>query len=625
MSELLDRLCERHGITLAYHDQLGYLRVASEEVKRALLEAIGVPADDEAALRQALAEAPELPEARVAVGADRRCFLPGCLEHGRVWGVALQLYQLRSARDWGIGDFEDLARAAELAGACGADFLGVNPLHALLLADPARCSPFYPSSRRFLNPLYIAVDRVPGYDPVLVDQAELERLRACSLVDYPGVARLKVAVLRRLWPRWRETAAEGGTDGRAAFDAFRATRGTPLARQALFEALSQHFAAEGQGAGWQGWPEEFRSPDSAAVLAFEAERRDELAFQAWLQWLADRQLEAAQRRGRAAGLRIGLYLDLAVGDAPDGAATWSDQALMVTGARVGAPPDSFNIAGQDWGLSPLSPAVLRQRALAPYRALLEDVMRHAGALRLDHAMGLRQLFFIPSGHPATEGTYLRYPMGEMLEALAEASRHCRSLVIGEDLGTVPEGFREIMAAAEIQSYRLLYFERLDHGLKPPGDYPRQALACLSTHDLPPLIGWWQGDDVALQRELGFMDGPMAEAELGRRAEDQRRLLADLVVEGLLETGQVPADGRLSGSAAEALSAAVHRHLARAPSRLFAVRLEDLAGERQAVNVPGTVEEHPNWRRRLGLTLEELPQSRLFQAVVRGVAGERPRQ
>lgn len=626
MSDLLDRLCERHGITLCYRDQLGQFRVVPEPVKHALLAAIGVPADGEAAIRSALEAAPEPPEAGTAVQADQRCFLPDWLERGRVWGVALQLYQLRSTRDWGIGDFEDLACAAELAAACGADFLGTNPLHALFLAEPGRCSPFSPSNRRFLNPLYVAVDRVPGYDEALVDQAERKRLRAADLVDYPGVARLKLETLRRLWPIWQETADEGGDDGRAAFDAFRAARGTPLARQALFEALSREVVGQGGSAGWHGWPEAFRTPDSEAVLVFAAAHADELAFQAWLQWLADRQLAAAQQRARAAGMRIGLYLDLAVGDAPDGAAAWSDQALMVTGARLGAPPDSFNIAGQDWGLSPISPAVLRQRDLEPYRAILGDVVRHAGALRLDHAMALWQLFFIPAGQAATEGTYLRYPFDAMLRALAAVSHDYRTVIIGEDLGTVPEGFREMMAAAEIQSYRLLYFERLAHGLKAPSDYPREALACLSTHDLPPLIGWWYGDDVALQVELGFMDSVMAEAELTRRTDDQRRLVASLVQEGLLvpEASHALLARSPSQAAEDALGVALHRHLARAPSRLFAARVEDLAGERLAVNVPGTVDEHPNWQRRLGLTLEELADSGLFRAITEGIAAERPK-
>lgn len=623
----LDRLCERHGITLSYRDQLGELRVASDAVKVALLDAIGVPADDEAAVARALEEAPEPPDADITVGPGQRCHLPAWLDGNRVWGAALQLYQLRSARDWGIGDFQDLAQAAELAAAAGADFLGVNPLHALFLAEPGRCSPFFPSNRRFLNPLYIAVDQVPGYREELVDAAERDRLRGLELVDYAGVARLKLAALRRLWPLWQEAAGEDGPEGLAAFDAFRAARGMPLARQALFELLSAHFVEQGLSAGWHGWPEAYRRPDAEAVLAFEAERRDELAFHCWLQWLADRQLERAKQRARSAGMRLGLYLDLAVGDAPDGAATWGDQALMVTGARIGAPPDGFNIAGQDWGLSPLSPAELRARALEPYRAILEDVMRHAGALRLDHAMGIRQLFFIPSGHPAIEGTYLRYPLHDMLGALAAASRHCESVIIGEDLGTVPEGFREMMSEAEIQSYRLLYFERLDHGLRPPEDYPARALACLSTHDLPPLVGWWLGDDVALQRRLGFMDEAMAETELSRRRDDQRRLLEQLVDERLVAEAEARA---LTSHAPDAATVArlapvLHRHLARAPSRLFAVRLEDLAGERLAVNVPGTVDEHPNWQRRLGLALEELPDSGLFRDIAGAVAAERPKR
>lgn len=622
----LDRLAECHGLALSYTDQFGVRREPSTETKRALLLAIGVPAANEAEVARSLAVAPPPAPSDFAAPDWLSCFVPDCLRDGRVWGIALQLYQLRSEHNWGIGDFEDLARLAELAAAHGADFVGVNPLHALFLADPARNSPFSPCNRRFLNPLYLAMEYVPGYRSEMADAAAVEQLRGTDLVDYPAVAAEKLRVLRALWQEWHIAAAEEGVYGKASFIRFSAERGEALHGHALFEALSFWMRSQGHPAGWHGWPEEYRDPGSPAVAAFAADRPDAVAFYAWLQWLADEQLAAAQERARAAGMRIGLYLDLAVGDAPDGSATWADQALLVTGASIGSPPDGFNVAGQDWGLSPLSPAVLRQRNLEPYRHMLADVLRRAGALRIDHAMGICQLYFVPLGRSAVEGTYLRYPMAEMLRCLADVSHACGAVIIGEDLGTVPHGFRELIARVEIQGYRVLYFERTDVGMLPPEDYPRQALACLSTHDLIPLRGWWRGDDIVLNRDLGRTDDELAGAEHARRGGDRSSLLRELVARQLIpaETAGTADVAEVAPESFAAVAVAVHRHLARAPSRLLAVRIEDLAGERLPVNIPGTSHEHPNWQRKLSLSVKDLVDSALFHSIVDGVAAERPR-
>ena len=623
----LDRLATRHGLALTYTDQFGVERAPSAETKRALLQAIGVPAGDDDDIANSLAEAPPPPPAGLAAPEGLSCFVPDCLRDGRrVWGIALQLYQVRSDRNWGIGDFEDLARFAEVAAGHGADFIGTNPLHALFMADPARNSPFSPCNRRFLNPLYLAVENVPGFRTDMADSPRLAELRAAELVDYPAVASEKLRVLRALWTQWRRQAVEDGPQGKAAFARFTAERGAPLHGHAVFEALSFRMAREGHGAGWHGWPAAYRDPGSAIVAEFAADGADEVAFHAWLQWLADAQLGVVQARARAAGMRIGLYLDLAVGDAPDGSAAWADQSLLVTGASIGAPPDGFNVSGQDWGLSPLSPAVLRQRDLEPYRQTLADVLRRAGALRIDHAMGICQLYFVPRDRSATEGTYLRYPLAEMLRCLVDVSHQCGAIIIGEDLGTVPHGFRELIAQVEIQSYRVLYFERTDRGLLPPERYPRQALACLSTHDLIPLRGWWSGDDITINRDLDRTDDAMADAAHAERDGDRASLLSDLAEEGLLpaeaahaaDRADIPHDAYLE------VAEAVHRHLARAPSRLLAVRLEDLAGERLPVNVPGTSHEHPNWQRKLPLSLDALAETPLFLAIVGGIAAERPR-
>lgn len=626
MTKDLGRLARRFGVATCYVDQAGELQHVPAASVRAVLDAIGVSAAGYRFVGRRRQSSAAASRRSMELPGDVRCHVPDWLDRGRAWGIALQLYQLRSRRNWGIGDFEDLARFAETAASLGADFVGVNPLHALFLAQPEHCSPFSPSNRRFLNPLYIAVDQLPGFAPGIGDEPLIERLRRASLVDYAVVARLKLEALRHLWTHWRADARAKQSGAHADFTAFRQSKDPALEQHARFEALSFSMQADGHAAGWATWPPGYRNPESPKVAAFANAHKDEVDFHAWLQWLADRQLSEARRRALAAGMRVGLYLDLAVGDVPDGSATWSDPDLMAAGAHIGAPPDAFNMDGQDWGLSPLSPVELRDRALAPYRNLLDDALSHAGALRIDHAMALRQLFIIPRGASPRDGTYVRYPMAEMMSALAAASRARRTIIIGEDLGTVPRGFRQVMARAEIQSYRLLYFEREASALRRPRAYPRRALACLSTHDLAPLLGWWYGDDIDRRATLGLASDEAARAQHAERQRDRRLLLRRLSIGRLMSRAEAQqAAAEPSAKMTVTLAAALHRYLASAPSRLFAVRLEDLAGERRPVNLPGVGQDgYPNWRPRLAVALEDLPGTALFQAITRAVAHERPK-
>lgn len=538
---------------------------------------------------------------------------PGALCHvppeGRHWGIALQLYQLRSDRNWGIGDFTDLSFLAQHAAQAGAAFLGLNPLHALFLAEPSRCSPFSPSNRRFLNPLYLDVERVPGFRPAMVDHAALSALRAAPLVDYPAVAAVKLAALRKIW-------AEGAT----LPDAFVAKGGADLQRHALFEVASARMVAAGHGAGWRSWPEAWRDIHGPDIRHLARSSTDEIAFHMWLQHLCQTQLQALRDQCRDLGMAIGLYLDFAVGEAADGSGSWGNP-IVLPDVRIGAPPDYFNEQGQDWGLAPLSPVVMAATRAAPFHSLIHDATRQAGALRIDHAMGLWQLFLMPEGATPAQGTYARYPLADMLTALAEASRENGTTIIGEDLGNVPSGFREVMEACRILSYRIFFFERDRHGFIPPCDYPLEALACLSTHDLPTFRGWWRGDDVALRRHFGFISEAAAQDQRVSRDTERADLLADLVAAGLLPADTAEAIG--PDDAPAALTTAVHRHLARAPSRMFAVRLEDLAAELHPVNVPATVDDYPNWRRKLDLPLDHLIATPLFCDLTAALAAERP--
>ena len=605
MSEDLDRKAAAHGIVRSYRALDGTISNASDEAVNAILKILDSGGSGGREIAEPSGEWPPRPAAPEGAA----CYLPDFLHHGRAWGVTCQLYGLRSHRNWGIGDFEDLARLGETAAHMGADFLGVNPLHALFLAEPQKASPFSPSDRTFLNPLYIAVDQVEGFDAGAdLDEGALAPLRSADLVDYKAVAEHKLSALRRIFQRTRGSHQQD-------IDQFREQGGEPLYRYALFEAISLEMVRRGVGTGWHAWPEEFRDPAGEAVKQFAQEQQEDVEFLIWLQWLADRQLGRAAQRLRDAGMRIGLYLDLAVGTAPDGAATWSDRSLTAVGAEIGAPPDMFNPDGQSWGLAPLSPSEIVQREFRPVRGSYETILRHASALRIDHAMSLYRLFWIPNGFPAGQGAYVLYPMPELVRVLAEVSQTSRAMIIGEDLGVVPEGFRDVMDRANLLGYRIFYFERNDHGFIPPEHWPRSALACVGSHDTNTLAGWWTGSDIDVREQIGLFD-----AEGARKERERRRTEKGQAIEALHARGWHDAGEEFS----EAVAAGIHRMVASAPSRLVAAQMEDLLGLTEQPNIPGTVDQHPNWRRRLPVPIEELENSSTMRAVVGAIRNERPR-
>lgn len=614
MDDPLARLADAYGIAPGYVSETGEYRVTSDAAKLGVLRAMGVAADSEAERTARLLEAHASPRTHYAQAA--RCFIPDGLQQGRAWGITCQLYGLRSSRNAGIGDFEDLARMAEIAAGAGADFIGVNPLHALFLSAPEACSPYSPSSRRFLNPLYIALDQMGAeIAPKLTDSHS-------SLIDYRAIGRQKRDALIARYRDLGEKAFD--LSAAESFEEFAADRGAALRSFAMFEALSQRIVTEGGPAGWHGWPEAFKNPASTEVQEFTQQHEADIRFHMWLQWIADMQLAEAQQRALAAGMRIGLYLDIAVGVSPDGAETWMDRTAVVPGVRIGSPPDPFNDRGQDWGLAPLSPTALRERDGAGFVSVIDAAMRHAGAVRIDHVMGLMRLYWIPEGSVAADGAYVHYPLDDLLHQLSQASHRHHSVVIGEDLGTVPPGFRDILRNTEIQGYRVLYFERDGNAFRAPESYLREALACVSTHDLPTLRGWWNGSDIEIRERAGVCSSEAAAGWRTLRAEERRALLARLVASGLVHDSAISpstAAGDLPGE----VCAAVHRMLAQTPSRLVAVQLEDLAGITVQANLPGTIDEHPNWRCRLECDLEELALSPQFRNIAQAMAEERPRQ
>jgi 4-alpha-glucanotransferase len=621
----LDRLAEAHGIELSFVDETGKTRIVGDATKYGILAALGVSVDSADLDRvSSPGRRSRSRESSRQTDAAARAFMPAWLERGRAWGVNCQLYALRSGRNWGIGDFSDLADLAEVFARYGADFVGVNPLHALFINEPSRFSPYSPSSRRFLNPLYIAVDALDGVSRP--DSAHLAAVKGAELVDYRGVTVLKRAALDEAYHEFRQRHLEKDTDDDQAFQKYRAGHGESLADFALFEAMSEHFSAQGSGSGWHEWPTAYKDRCGAPVADFRQQHADRVGFHEWLQWIASRQLACAHARAIRAGMRIGLYLDLAVGVAPDGADTWCAPDMVLVGARIGAPPDHFNEHGQDWGLAPLSPIPMRSGRTDGLGAVVDAAMGTSGAMRLDHAMALQRLYLIPEGHITRDGAYVSYPLEALLGVVAAASNKTQTVVIGEDLGTVASGFRDAMRARGIQGYRVLLFERDSGEFRAPSTYDRDALACIVTHDLPTLAGWWRGNDIVERRKIGLLPGDLLDASHAARRADTWALIRALDREGLLS-----ADDRLAmretstaDCIPDSIVIATHRFLARSPCRLVAVQLEDLVGAEDGVNMPGTIDEHPNWRRKISIGVEQLADAPLLANVCAAVIKERPR-
>ena len=563
------------------------------------------------------------------------CFRPLAVQNdGRVWGAAAQLYAVRSERNWGIGDFTDLAALLAQWGARGAGVVGVNPLHALFPHNPEHASPYSPSSRCFVNVLYLDVEAIADFaecDEALAQarspefQSRLKALRDADLVDYTGVAQVKLPMLERCFAHFRGRHLAAGTPRAQAFRAWQAAHAPALRQHALFEALQEHFHREDpQVCGWPAWPEAYRDPAAPEVAHFAESNAERVEFYEYLQWQAELQLEAIGRRSMELGLGVGLYQDLAVSVDRGGAEAWANQDLYAIAASVGAPPDAFNMRGQDWGLPPLAPERLRAAAYAPFIDTLRANMRHAGALRIDHVMALARLYWVPQGSEPRDGAYVSYPFEDLVGIVALESHRNRCMVIGEDLGTVPDEVRATLTRVGILSYRVLFFERQGSGdFKPPADYPAEALVTAATHDLPTLAGYWAGRDLALRQELGLFPAEEAhQAQVLARAQDRARLLLALERAGLLPEGAT-VDPVSLPEMPPPLLRQLQSFLARSPARLLVVQLEDVLGVREQVNLPGTTSEHPNWRRKLPLALERWPEEERFTALARMLAALRP--
>ncbi len=517
---------------------------------------------------------------------------------GKWWLIATQLYGVRSERNWGHGDFSDLLALVDLAGAVGAAGVGINPIHALRDGLPQQASPYSPNSRLFLNPLYIDLDAVPDFAGCRTDDmtAEIARLRQAELVDYDGIAALKRRALRAAHEVFRRDAPP---ERRAEFEEFRRARHPTLARFAAFETLRRRWPGP-----WWEWPAEWRIPDDPAIARLRDDAGDELEFHEYVQWIADHQLMACRDRARALGLPIGLYVDVAVGVCADGFDAWNAPDAIVRTLAVGAPPDLLNTVGQNWGLAGFSGVGLQASDFAAFRDMLRASMRYAGAIRLDHVLGLKRLYFIPAGLPPDQGAYVRMPFDQLLEVVAEESVASRCIVVGEDLGTIPEGFREQVAQYGLWSYQVMLFERDWRGeFWPPEHYTERALVTFATHDLPTFAGWRTQHDLRMREEVGLPAGETGE----ERAQAVAALGEALRCQGFAELDFPSVAGYLASS----------------PTCLLAIALDDVLEVLDQANVPGTIGEHPNWRRKLPLELERIRDDPRLGDIAR-IAAERGR-
>lgn len=513
---------------------------------------------------------------------DRRSFAH------KAFGIAAQIYSLPPTPYASFGDFGALGPFAEAMAAGGADAVAVSPTHALFAADLSRSSPYSPSTRLFHNVLYA--------DPTAVFDAEFasvvrDETAGAELIDWAGEGARKLAGLRRLFDRFQ---AQGSSGQREAFAAFRKKRGALLQEHAVYEALHGHFLRRTGVGGWQGWPEAYRRPSSPAVVDFAREHVEEVDFHAFLQWLAETSLVRAQERACAAGMGIGLIADLAVGMDGGGSHAWSHPDDILLGVSVGAPPDPLGPTGQDWGLTTFSPMALRRHGFAPFIATLRAAMRGSGGVRIDHIMGLARLWLVPWGMESTKGVYLSYPLDDMLRIVALESHRNRAVVIGEDLGTVPEGFRGRLDQMGVLGMRVLFFEREHEGrFRDPRSWDRHAVAMTTTHDLPTMAGWWRGNDIAWRDRIGeISQSHDAGVQMAERNYDRLRFWEVAVECGAAEGGMPGVED------VDQVIEAGLGFVGLSGCDLAIVPAEDICGLVEQPNLPGTMDEHPNWRRRL---------------------------
>ena len=534
---------------------------------------------------------------------------------GRMNGLTMHLYSLRSERNWGIGDFTDLLNLMKYAAEKKLDFVGINPLHALFTSKPAFASPYSPSSREWLNPIYLDIEKVGAftYNEQLKNwlaqpkiRQRIAALRVTETVTYTAVWACKRDALHMAFNAFEQDTCEAAANERAAFEAFVLEKGKALQGFGLFEALDQYYSRPGQ-VGWQSWPSEFHQPDGEAVEKFARSHEREIRFYMWLQWLCAEQLQEVNQAAAEYGVKLGIYGDLAVGVARGSADTWLHHQDYCMDVSVGAPPDPLGPTGQNWNLPPLNPSMLKHTGYEKFAHLLRENMRLYGVLRIDHVMALCRLWWVLNDKIADFGAYVHYDAEVTFAILALESQRNRCVIIGEDLGTVPDQARYLLNRYQVFSYKVMYFSKGWNGFQLPEEYPEQAITVISTHDVAPLAGYWMGKDLDTMFKLGTLpDAAAFQTALDEREHDKADLL-----DKLKETGCLGADVQMPAKADETLLAALHKYGALSRSKLYAVQLENLLGVIDNLNVPGVTEGYPNWAQKMPVSLEDFLQHRLM--------------
>lgn len=542
----------------------------------------------------------------------------------KLWGFAIQLYSVRSDRNWGVGDFTDLAELVRICHRCGADIIGLNPLNVLSHDYPENASPYQSISRLYLNPIYIDIEAVPEFS--LADKAEVENqiieLRQSELIQYEHVYPLKVKLLEKMYERFKNSA---DVQRHAEYDDFCLKEGVELEKLAVFQCLYNE-KCQTTEKGWRSWEEEYRNPHSLAIKEYIHNHADKIEFFKFMQFEAWRQFNSAYKLVEELGLKIGFYRDLAVGVGQDSAEVWSEQGLFFTEAGAGAPPDAFFPCGQKWGLGAFHPEALKDDAYAPFIKILRANMHNAGALRIDHVMSLMRLYIIPDKEDI--GTYIYYNLPEMMGivALESVLHHCT--IVGESIGNVPDGFLDHLKNANIYSLSVLWAERKDFGwgdFNAPAEYPNNAFVSVGTHDMTPLRMWWFGYDIEQAFQLGMIADEKAKIdEYKKREADRWKLLYALDSNGVWPEDNLRKGNYIYGEGyPEGIEEAVHRFVARTPCPVFLAQPEDILHVEKMQNLPGTDrDKHPNWRRKLPVSLERLENDIAYIRNIKAIKQER---
>ncbi|MEW6409369.1 MAG: 4-alpha-glucanotransferase [Nitrospirota bacterium] len=547
------------------------------------------------------------------------CYIPLELQQGkRTWGLSVNLYAIRSSQNWGIGDFSDLENIVQwVAKNLKGSFVGINPLHTIPNQKPYGICPYAPVSRHYRNFIYIDIEKIPE----IADSSEalsllrsssfmeeLRNLREVHLIDYGRVASLKRKMLESAFSIFYEKHYKLRSQRGLEFERYRRKEGTALESFTIFMALWEYLRKKmPEVHSWQDWPEEYHNFSGTAVQRFKEENSERVLFHQYIQWIIDEQLHVVAETAKNLGMSVGLYHDLAIGSIKGGSDTWSYPNVFTSGMSVGAPPDAFNLNGQNWGFPPLIPGKLRESGYEFFIQTIRENIKHGGALRIDHALGLFRVFWIPEGMSPQDGTYVRYPSEDLLRIIALESVRNRTIIVAEDLGTIGEEVRETLSRFNMFSYRLFYFER-DYSkgeLIIPDGYPEIALTSVTTHDLPTLYGYWIGRDIEIKKQLGlYPDDGAWQKDLNERKRDKAIILSALHSQGILPEN-LPLDPEMVSEMTPELCLAVYTYLARTPCKMVTVSLDDLFGVLNQQNMPGTIDTYPNWSLKIPLELQAL--------------------